>query len=95
MINHNPSLAQLLKSGPRAAVKAAMSDVMDGMRNARSTDAHTLKICTSNLARATATDPAIDLMAHSKVDRGFTNDTLGRLLVPIDYLGEYDKDSTG
>ncbi|KAF8267156.1 hypothetical protein EI94DRAFT_1701251 [Lactarius quietus] len=45
-----PELVKLLKSGQCKAIQTAMADLMQGMQNARSGDAHVLKIRASDLA---------------------------------------------
>ncbi|KAI9431146.1 hypothetical protein H4582DRAFT_2085408 [Lactarius indigo] len=58
-----------------------------GMRAGRSTDIHRLK---SNTGRfASKTDTPLALAGDTKSDRGFTNDALGRMLVPIQHLKAY------
>ncbi|KAF8265724.1 hypothetical protein EI94DRAFT_1702256 [Lactarius quietus] len=50
IVDHSPELVKLLKSGQCKAIQTAMADLMQGMQNARSGDAHVLKIRASDLA---------------------------------------------
>jgi hypothetical protein len=59
----------------------------------RGPTAYRLKVATARLARENGLD--IILSADSKSDRGFNHDILGRLLVPIQHIAEYDKDPIG
>ncbi|KAH9050804.1 hypothetical protein EDB87DRAFT_1755672 [Lactarius vividus] len=58
-----------------------------GMRAGRSTDIYRLKSNTGRLA--SKTDTPLALAGDTKSDRGFTNDALGRMLVPIQHLKAY------
>ncbi|KAF8269196.1 hypothetical protein EI94DRAFT_1799482 [Lactarius quietus] len=71
-----------------------LKPIIDGMQNARSGDAHILKIRASDLAREKSTDPAIDLMLQGKVDRGFNHPVLSQMILPIDYLKDFDRNPT-
>ncbi|KAH9039662.1 hypothetical protein EDB85DRAFT_2141166 [Lactarius pseudohatsudake] len=58
-----------------------------GMRAGRSTDIHRLKSNTGRLA--SKTDTPLALVGETKSDCGFTNDALGRMLIPIQHLKAY------
>ncbi|KAH9167311.1 hypothetical protein EDB89DRAFT_2232445, partial [Lactarius sanguifluus] len=58
-----------------------------GMRAGRSADIHRLKNNTGRLA--SKTDTPLALVGDTKSDRGFANDTLGQMLVPIQHLKAY------
>ncbi|KAH9024767.1 hypothetical protein EDB85DRAFT_1894198 [Lactarius pseudohatsudake] len=58
-----------------------------GMRAGHSTDIHCLKSNTGRLA--SKTDTPLALVGETKSDHGFTNDALGRMLVPIQHLKAY------
>ncbi|KAF8263533.1 hypothetical protein EI94DRAFT_1703920 [Lactarius quietus] len=94
MINHSPALVNLVKTGQRKAIKTAMADAMQGMQSARSTDAHVLKIRISDLVREKSTDPAIALLPQGKVNRGFNHPVLSQMILPIDYLKDFNKNPT-
>ncbi|KAH8977902.1 hypothetical protein EDB86DRAFT_3091303 [Lactarius hatsudake] len=58
-----------------------------GMQAGRSTDIHRLKTNTGRLA--SKTDTPLALGGDTKSDRGFSNDALGRMLVPIQHFKAY------
>ncbi|KAI9431693.1 hypothetical protein H4582DRAFT_2084517 [Lactarius indigo] len=61
--------------------------IAQGMRISRSSDIHRLKTNTGRLA--SKTDTPLALAGDTKSDRGFTNDALGWMLVPIQHLKAY------
>lgn len=61
-----------------------------GLRAARSSDANTLKVIAGTLASLTSVPLA--LSSGTKSDRGFNNDDLGRMLVPIEDFKAYQLD---
>jgi hypothetical protein len=63
------------------------------MRSSRSNDISRLKSLTRTLIPEN--DPGILLNARSKEDRGFNHDLLGRMLIPVQLIGVYDKDPVG
>ena len=68
-----------------------------GMCSARGVDAHRLKTQTGLYASLDPNDPEQRILlndGNSKADRGFNHPKLGRYLLPVKYLEEYDKDST-
>ncbi|KAI9433957.1 hypothetical protein H4582DRAFT_2081635 [Lactarius indigo] len=64
--------------------------LLEGMRSGCSGDAHHLKTHTTMLASKTKAN--LTLSRDSKSDRGFNHDILGRLLIPIEHIAEYDSD---
>ncbi|KAF8262121.1 hypothetical protein EI94DRAFT_1705017 [Lactarius quietus] len=94
IVDHSPELVKLLKSRQCKAIQTAMANLMQGMRNARSGNAHVLKIRASNLAREKSTDLTIDLMPQGKVNRGFNHPVLSQMILPIDYLKDFDRNPT-
>jgi hypothetical protein len=63
------------------------------MGSAQSTDANKLKKLAGSLASTTGIP--IPLNHKSKADHGFNHDDLGRLLIPVEFLGAYDDDPAG
>jgi hypothetical protein len=59
-----------------------------GMRSARASDALTLKALAGPLTNQTVAQ-------NSRTDRGFNNNGLGRMLIPIEDLEAYDRDPVG
>jgi hypothetical protein len=59
-----------------------------GFRGCYSTDGNTLKVNAADML-STKENPVIFDKSH-KSDRGFSHDTTGRLLAPIEYIEEYD-----
>jgi hypothetical protein len=64
-----------------------------GLRSARASDAKKLKELAAQLASTTVAPIPID--PRSRTGRGFNNNELGRMLIPIDYLEAYDNDPIG
>jgi hypothetical protein len=68
------------------------AQIKSGMSGARSTDTNRLKTHTADYV---ALDPMQEKVilrtGRSKVDRGFNHPILGRLLLPVDLLGDYDE----
>jgi hypothetical protein len=64
----------------------------DGMRTTRSSDANTLKGIVGKLA--SSSQVPLPLNSDTKSDRGFNNNDLGRMLVPVEYLNAYNRDPT-
>ncbi|KAI9435703.1 hypothetical protein H4582DRAFT_2079310 [Lactarius indigo] len=64
--------------------------IVRGMRISHSSDIHRLKTNTRRLA--SKTDTPLALAGDTKSDRGFTNDALGRMLIPIQHLKAYTDD---
>ncbi|KAF8257534.1 hypothetical protein EI94DRAFT_1708898 [Lactarius quietus] len=79
IVDHTPELVKLLKSRQCKAIQTAMANLMQGMRNARSGNAHVLKI---------------HLMPQGKVNRGFNHPVLSQMILPIDYLKDFDRNPT-
>ena len=44
---------------------------------------------------ASRTDTKISLSGDSKSDRGFFHDELGRMLIPVQHIEEYNSDPVG
>ena len=62
------------------------------MCNARSTDANRLKTYTGHYVLLDTKSEKIILgTGHSKMDRGFNHPILGRLLLPINLLVDFDE----
>ncbi|KAH9028514.1 hypothetical protein EDB84DRAFT_1563091 [Lactarius hengduanensis] len=86
-----PKLEILLRQGDSEFVLAALKE---GMRSVRSADAHRLKELTGRFVAKSASDQ-VTLSSDTKSDRGFNNDALGRLLIPVQYIEAYDRDPAG
>ena len=68
------------------------AQIKRGMLNSRSMDANRLKTHTANYAPLDPENERVVLCTgRSKMDRGFNHPVLGRLLLPVDLLGEYDR----
>ncbi|KAI9445703.1 hypothetical protein BJY52DRAFT_422297 [Lactarius psammicola] len=65
--------------------------IAKGLRASRSNDIYRLKLNTTKLIGK----PGVELSADSKEDRGFNHDVLGRMLIPVQLIGAYDKDPVG
>ena len=65
--------------------------LQEGMRWARSQDAHRLKDLAGSLL-SEIPDTQYVLSRDTKSDRGFNHKTIGRLLVPVHLLKAYDLD---
>ncbi|KAH9069694.1 hypothetical protein EDB83DRAFT_2518048 [Lactarius deliciosus] len=86
-----PRLEMFLRQGDSEFVLVALKE---GMRSARSADAHRLKELTGRFA-AKSTSNQVSLSSDTKSDRGFNNNALGRLLIPVQYVEAYDRDPAG
>lgn len=83
-----PEVETRLRQGDINFVSIALKK---GMRSARSIDAHRLKELAGRFASETV-GTQIGLDGDSKMDRGFNHNKLGRLLIPVEYIKEYDRD---
>jgi hypothetical protein len=66
--------------------------VKSGISTSRASDANRLKVHTATYAPFDPEEKVTLNTGKSKADRGFNHPVLGRLLIPIDLLGEYDED---
>lgn len=71
-----------------------MIQIAKGLRASRSNDIYHLKTDTARLVSEIGKQ-VVTLSADSKSDRGFNHNVLGRMLIPIEHIGEYDKDPVG
>ena len=61
-----------------------------GMRNGRASNANKIKVLTGALL---STSELVVVLGHtSKADRGFNSDNTGRLLIPAEYIEDYNDD---
>lgn len=68
------------------------AQIKSGLSNSRSTDANRLKVYTADYVPLDPEKEKVVLsIGRSKTDRGFNHPVLGRLLLPVDLLGEYDE----
>lgn len=64
--------------------------IKDGIGSARCTDANRLKVNTADYTPLDPKEKVILSKGRSKADRGFNHPVLGRLLLPVNLLGEWD-----
>lgn len=74
------------------ALISTCAQIKSGMCNVRSTDANRLKTYTGDYALLdTQSEKIVLSTGRSKMDRGFNHPILGRFLLPINLLGDFDE----
>ena len=76
-----------------AYIHLTFFQLLTGIRNGHVNDAHRLHVMIAKLINQPGIQ--LSLTSESKSDRGFNHDVLGRLLLPIQHVAEYNEDPVG